>query len=203
MENLKSQPMPPYFLSCEIRESRSVSVRGAFGTILSSAESHSRLLDIDLRIGDPTFDNTHPIRGGSQFFDFSDRFSFASVVLEDNPAAIRQILWYQTDKTYKQDLGRYTHAKANAQVKVAPEDASGGFSKEPPEKFSEAPVEVKVNRSAWEQRVRKYTAPFAATQGVYDGEATLSVSGEPRCYVNSDGSELQTSSAYDRLILSA
>ena len=41
MENLKSQPMPPYFLSYEISESRSVSVHGAFGTILSSTESRS------------------------------------------------------------------------------------------------------------------------------------------------------------------
>jgi hypothetical protein len=68
MENLKSQPMPPYFLSYEISESRSVSVHGAFGTILSSTENRSRLLNLDLRIGDPAFDNTHPIRGGSQFF---------------------------------------------------------------------------------------------------------------------------------------
>ena len=203
MENLKSQPMPPYFLSYEISESRSVSVHGAFGTILSSTESRSRLLNLDLRIGDPGFDNTHAIRGGSQFFDFSDRFLFAPVVLEDNPAAIRQILWYQTDKKYKQALEHYTRAKANSQVKVAPEDASPDFSKESPEKFSEAPVEMKVDHSAWEQKIRKYTAPFAAIQGVYDGEATLSVLGDSRWYVNSDGSELQTSSAYYRLILSA
>jgi TldD protein len=203
MENLKSQPMPPYFLSYEISESHSVSVHGAFGTILSSAENRSRLLNLDLRIGNPAFDNTHPIRGGSQFFDFSDRFSLAPVVLENNPAAIRQILWYQTDKKYKQALEHYTRAKANSQVKVAPEDASADFSKEPAEKFSEAPVQVNVDRSVWEQKIKKYTAPFAATQGIFDGEATLSVSGDTRWYVNSDGSELQTSSAYYRLILSA
>jgi len=203
MENLKSQPMPPYFLSYEISESRSVSVHGAFGTILSSTENRGRLLNLDLRIGGPAFDNTHPIRGGSPFLDFSDRFSFAPVVLEDNPAAIRRILWYQTDKKYKQAVERYTRAKANSQVKVAPEDSSADFSKEPPEKFSEPPVEMAVDRSVWEQKIRKYTAPFAAIQGIYDGEATLSVSGDTRWYVNSDGSELQTSAAYYRLILSA
>src|SRR5260370_11117865 len=40
-------------------------------------------------------------------------------------------------------------------------------------------------------------------QGVSDGEASLIVSGDSRWYVNSDGSELQTSWAYYRLILSA
>jgi TldD protein len=203
MENLKSQPMPPYFLSYEISESRSVSVRGAYGAILSSNESRSRLLNIDLRIGDHAFDNTHLIRGGRQFFDFADRLTFEPVPVEDNPEAIRQILWYQTDKHYKHALERYTRAKANSEVKVAPEDASADFSKEPAEKYSEPPVEVRVDRAAWEKKIRKYTAPFAAFSDLYDGEAALSVEGETRWSVNSEGSELQTSSAYYRLFLSA
>jgi TldD protein len=203
MENLKSQLMPPYFLSYEISESHSVSVRGAYGAILSSNERRSRLLNIDLRIGDHAFDNTHPIRGGRQFFGFADRISFAPVPVEDNPEAIRQILWYQTDKHYKQAVEHYTRAKANSEVKVAPEDASADFSKESPEKYTEPPVEVRVDRADWEKRIRKYTAPFAASSDIYDGEATLSVEGESRWSVNSEGSELQTSSAYYRLILSA
>jgi TldD protein len=203
IENLKSQPMPPYFLGYEISESHSVAVRGAYGTILSNNESRNRLLNIDLRIGDRTFDNTHPIRGGRQFFDFADRFSLAPVPVEDNPEAIRQILWYQTDKKYKQAIEHYMRAKANSQVKVAPEDASGDFSKEPAEKYEEAPLEVRVDRAEWEKKIRKYTAPFAASSDIYEGEATLSVEGETRWYVNSEGSELQTSSAYYRLILSA
>ena len=51
MDDLKKQPMPPYFLSYEITETHSVSVRGAYGTITSSNENQVRLLDIDLRVG--------------------------------------------------------------------------------------------------------------------------------------------------------
>jgi TldD protein len=203
MDDLKAQPMPPYFLSYEISESQSVSVRGAYGTILSSNESRSRLLNIDLRIGDRAFDNTHPIRGGRQFFDFADRISFAPVPVEDDPQAIRQILWYQTDRQYKQALEHYTRAKANSEVKVEPEDASADFSKEPAEKYTQPVVKFKVDRSDWEKRIRKYTAPFAAYSDIYDGEAALSVEGETRWSVNTEASELQTSSAYYRLILSA
>jgi len=203
MDDLKKQPMPPYFLSYQITETHSVSVHGAYGTIASSNENQVRLLGIDLRVGNTTLDNTHPIRGGMPVFDFADGFSLSEVPLEDNPNAIRRILWYQTDKKYKRALEHYTRAKANAEVKVAPEDASADFSNEPGEKYVEAPLSVHVDRAAWEQKVRKYTAPFASFPDIYEGEATLSVQGETRWYVNSDGSELQTSSAYYRLILSA
>jgi len=203
MANLKSQPMAPYFLSYEITEKHSVSVQGAFGALTSSTEDRSRLLDVDLRVGDPAFDNTHPIRGGLPSFDFSDRFSYTQIPLEDAPDPIRQILWYETDKKYKQALEHYTRAKANSEVKVAPEDASGDFSEEPPEKYSEPPREATADRSAWEEKIRSYTAPFASAPGIYEGEASLSLESETRWYVNSDGSELQISSAYYRLLISA
>lgn len=203
MDNLKKQALPPYFLSYQITETHSISVHGAYGTITSSNESRNRQLSIDLRVGDLTFDNTHAIRGGMPFFDFGDRFSMTEVPLGNDPNAIRRVLWYQTDQKYKKALERYMRAKANAQVKVAPEDASADFSREPAEKYAQAPVEVRVDRDAWGQKIRKYTAPFARSTEIYDGEATLSVEGMTRWYVNSDGSVLQTSSAYYRLLFSA
>src|SRR6266576_1063176 len=203
MESFKKQPLPPYFLSYEVTETHSISVGGAFGTITSSHEGLVRQLNIDLRVGDPSFDSTHPVRGGLPFFDFSDRFSMVQVPLENNSNAIRRVLWYETDQKYKKALEHYTLAKANAQVKVAPEDASGDFSKDPAEKYTEAPVEIKLERPVWEQKIRKYTAPFARSADIYEGEATLSAEGVTRWYTNSDGSELQTSSVYYRLLLYA
>lgn len=203
MESFKKQPLPPYFLSYEITETHSVSVQGAFGTISASQEGRVRQLNIDLRVGDPSFDSTHPIRGGLPFFDFADQFSMVQVPLENNPNAIRRVLWYETDQKYKKALEHYTLAKANAEVKVAPEDASGDFSREPAEKYTEAPVGIQLERSLWEHKIRNYTAPFARSADIYEGEASLSAEGVTRWYTNSDGSELQTSSVYYRLLLYA
>lgn len=203
MESFKKQPLPPYFLSHEITETHSVSVQGAFGTISAIHEGRVRQLNIDLRVGDPSFDSTHPIRGGLPFFDFADQFSMVQVPLENNANAIRRVLWYETDQKYKKALEHYTLAKANAEVKVAPEDASGDFSKEPAEKYTEAPVGIQLERSVWEQKIRNYTAPFARSSDIYEGEASLSAEGVTRWYTNSDGSELQTSSVYYRLLLYA
>jgi predicted Zn-dependent protease len=203
METLKARPLPAYFMSYEITERRSVSVQGAFGTLSSSNDSRSRSLGVDLRVGSSKFDNTHPIRGGMPSFDFADRFSSAQVPIEDDAEAIRRVLWHQTDSRYKHAVETYTRAKANVQVLVAAEDSSADFSPEPAVSAVEVPVNVTVDRHAWEQKIRKYTAPFARTDDIYDGEASLQAEVDTRWYTNSDGSAIQTSSVYYRLFISA
>jgi predicted Zn-dependent protease len=203
METLRSRPLPAYFLSYEIIDRHTASVQGAFGTINSSNESRSRLLGVDLRVGSRQFDNTHPIRGGMPSLDFTERFTLAQMPIDDDATAIRRVLWYQTDNKYKRAVERYARAKANVQVLVAAEDSSPDFSPEPAVSASETPVDVALDRRAWETKIRSYTAPFARVEGIYDGEAALTAQHETRWYVNSDGSALQTSSVLYRLILSA
>jgi TldD protein len=203
METLKARPLPAYFLSYEVTERHSVSVQGAFGTLSSSNDSRNRSLAVDLRVGSSRFDNTHPIRGGVPSFDVSDRFSAVPVPIEDDATAIRRALWHQTDNRYKHAVETYTRARANAQVRVAAEDSSADFSPEPTVAAAEAPAGVAPDRRAWEQKIRKYTAPFTHTDDIFDGQASLLAEDDTRWYVNSDGSALQTSSVYYRLFISA
>jgi hypothetical protein len=63
MQKLKTEPVPPYFLSYEITETHAFNVSGAFGKLTGSHESRRRQLDIDLRVGDYSMDNTREIRG--------------------------------------------------------------------------------------------------------------------------------------------
>jgi predicted Zn-dependent protease len=203
METLKARPLPAYFLSYEINDLHSVSVQGAFGTISSSGDSRYRMLGVDLRVGSSQFDNTHAIRGGMPSFDFSDRYTMAQVPVDDDAIAIRRALWYQTDNKYKRAVERYARAKANVQVRVAAEDSSADFSPEPAASVSEALVDIALDRRAWEAKIRKYTAPFARTDDIYDGDAMMTAQHETRWYVNSDGSALQTSTVLYRLIITA
>ncbi len=203
MATLKTGPLPAYFLSYEITERHSVSVQGAFGTLNSSNESRNRLLGVDLRVGSSRFDNTHPIRGGMPSFDFSDTFSAVSVPIEDDAIALRRALWHQTDGKYKRAVEKYTRAQANTQTRVAAEDSSADFSPEPAVTATEAPANIAIDRRLWEQKIRKYTAPFAREGDIYDGDASFSAEGDTRWYVNSDGSALQTTSVYYRLFISA
>jgi len=192
MQKLKTQPVPPYFLSYEIIDSHQVSVSGAFGKLTGSRETRHRQLDIDLRVGDYTMDNTRELRGGMQFGSFGG-FSSMQVPIDNDPDAIRSVLWYRTDERYKRAIEQFTKVKTNIQVKVAQEDQSNDFSREEPQQFSEPITDIKVDRAAWEDKIRKYTAPFAKHTDVYEASAFLSVESETRWFVNSEGARIQTS----------
>jgi TldD protein len=201
---LKAQPAPPHFLSYEVTEAHSADARAAFGTIISWMDQRQRMLGLDVRVGTPAFDNTHVVAGGmpSQFLLFG-RFNLALVPLEDDTIAIRRVIWEQTDRAYKRAVEQLTRARTSAQLRVAPEDTSPDFSPEPAARHREAAADLRIDRPAWEAKLRAYTAPFAQHSDIYDGEAYLKIEGETRWYVNSEGSEIQTSSAYFRLVLSA
>jgi len=201
LDQLKKQEVPPYFLSYEIVETHSVIVSGSFGTLTNSSENKRRQLHVDLRVGDYAMDNTRQMRGRTS--NPLDRFSNIPMPIEDDPAAIRNVLWYQTDKKYKKALEDLTTVRTNSQVKVQQEDNSADFSTETAQQFVEATVPLAVNRQVWEEKVRRYTAPFQRFGNLYQAVATLSANQDTRWFVSSDGAAIQTSQTFYRLYVAA
>src|SRR6516164_1453030 len=204
MDALKSQPTPPYFISYEITDDETISVNGSFGKITASEENHRRQLDINLRVGDYRLDNTHAIRGAvPDLSGMMNQFSMIAMPIEDDPLAIRNLIWYNTDQKYRTALQQLTKVKTNVRVQAAPEDKSDDFSREPAQKYVEAVAVMQADRHAWEEKIRKYTAPFAAYGNIYEANAEFLADVETRWYVNSDGSEIQVSKPYYRIFISA
>ena len=200
VKKLAQQPTPLYFLSYEITEEKSSYVRASFGTISASSDSERRLLDIDLRVGDYSLDNTHPIR--ERFGSGSRRFSQLEIPVSGIDA-LRNILWYQTDRKFKDAIERLTMVKANVQVKVKEEDRAADFSAEPPEQALEDPHSLSLDRSIWEDKLKQYTSPFSQSSHIYAADAALSASVVTRWYVNSEGSKIRTAESRARLMISA
>lgn len=197
-QTFKGQPVQPYFLSYEITDDQVVSVTGTFGKLQTSQQSRSRQLDIDLRVGNYHLDNTHGIRE-----EAPPAFPPVYVPVEADSAALRSVLWYWTDLKYKQAVEQLTRIKTDVQVKVEQEDKSDDFSREPAAKHLDKPLMMSVDRHAWEEKVRKYTAPFAKYGDIYAANATLLADVETRWYVNSDGSEIEVSKPFYHLYLTA
>jgi TldD protein len=202
---LGAQPTPPFFLSYEITESRTVGVAGSFGALLASGQNVARSLVVDLRVGTPTFDNTHPAQGrGPDLSSFTSLFDRAiEIPVDDDTAAIRAALWYQTDRRYRRAVQQLTRLTTNARVNVQPEDTAADFSPEPVAHYTEPVVPLTFDRHAWEDRVRRYTAPFARYPGIYGAQASFSADVETRWYVNSEGSAIVTSQPHYRLLITA
>ena len=109
----------------------------------------------------------------------------------------------RTDQQYKAAVEQLAKVKANVRVKVEEEDQAGDFSAEPAQEWLEEPLPLDFDRSPWEEKLRRYTAPFSAYGHIYSANATLSANVETRWYVNSEGSEIRTSQSYYRLMIMA
>jgi len=202
-KNLQKAPVPPYFLSYQLTDNRAVDVTSSFGALTASSEMTTRLLDLDLRVGDYALDNTHPLRGAEGGSNSGNRAERQKMPLDDDPDALRVELWRDTEAKYQQAAQSLEKVKANVRVQVEAEDKSGDFSREPAETSIEPLAPFSSDRTGWEQRVRNFTAPFVGHREIIESSAELDVEVETRRYVNSDGSEIRTSMPFYRIVIAA
>lgn len=201
--NLQKAPVPPYFLSYQLTDNRSVGVSASSGALTSSADVTTRILDLDLRVGSYSLDNMHPLRGAGMGMDFGDHFGRQQIPLEGDPDALRVALWQETERKYRGAVERFQNVKANVQVKVEAEDRSGDFSHEQAEMHFEPLSAFSFDSAAWEVRLRKVTAVFAEHREIVENGAEVDAEVETRRYVNSEGSSIQISSPYYRIVITA
>lgn len=201
-QNLKKAPVAPYFLGYQLTDNHAMRVIGSFGALTYSDDERTRVLDVDLRVGDYNLDNTHPLRGRGRFHS-SDNFRSAAMPLDDDSDALRTALWYETDRKYKSAVEDLEQVKANVAVKVDAEDKSGDFSKEAPSDYQEPIASFSFDRGAWEGRIRRITEPFRNAPGFTNATAEVSGEIETRRYVNSEGSVERLSAPLYRLVITA
>jgi len=204
MRGFASQPTPPYFISYEIAEANTATIRGSFGAIDENIRERHRSLIVDLRVGTPKLDNTHGARSG--FFGVAALMGlggFTAVPLDDDTAAVRAVLWSQTDQRFKTAVQTLSSAHTNAALTVQAEDTSADFSPEPQAQDVQPVAPLTIDTALWASKIRLYTAPFARVKDIYSGEAVLNATVETRWYVNSEGTRIQTSQPYYRLLISA
>src|SRR5271169_3474782 len=86
--SLKKTDTPVYFLSYQLTDNRAISLASSFGALTGSDEHRARTLDVDLRVGDPSLDNTHPLREAAfSMSELTDRLQAVKMPLEDDPEA--------------------------------------------------------------------------------------------------------------------
>ena len=115
----------PYYLGYTIYDLEQASVNATLGALTASHAYRGRILRTDLRVGDPSFDNSN-FEGGARV---------ETVPIEDDYAALRRELWLRTDEAYKAALETLARKRAAAegQAAAAADEASvGDFSKEAP-----------------------------------------------------------------------
>lgn len=208
---LSQQPVAPYFISYNLGDEQNVTMVSSFGTLTRSDSTHTRTLLVDLRVGDFKLDNTHQIRANGGMFGGG---GFAGVnarqaPIENNPEALRLALWRETDNAYKAAKERFEQVKTNRTVKVEEEDTSADFSPLPIAESGnlyEPPVDMGTyfrNRSAWEEKLRKYSAVFRGAEHIYEAKATLVATVIRKYYTSTEGVSMASNQIYVRMMIQA
>jgi TldD protein len=196
---LKEKADPaPYFMGYEITERDYAVVSASFGAVTGSSRSDSRNLDVTVRVGSPQLDNYHRVRGERARFT-----SGSAVPIEDDPVAMKQRLWLDTDRTYRLAAERLIKIKTNTQVKVAQEDTSDDFSPEKPAVYSATPPKLDFDNAQWSERMRKVSAEFGKHPEVLTSAVTAIGETENKYLVNTEGTKLRYGRGFARIVLTA
>lgn len=186
---------PPYFISYDITETKTIMIIASYGALRRSSTEHSRLLDVEVRVGDYKLDNTHRLRG---MYDF--RFSHpVSISLEDDLDALKSALWLETDKKYKEAMGRLIQVKVQKTVKVKEEDESADFSRESPEMFISPLSKIMADKAKWEKKLKEYSTLFNDFPEIYESSVSLSVNTTNKYFINSEGTVIHHELTHWRL----
>jgi len=184
----------PYFIEFAVQDGRVAQVAASFGALTSSAEVARRPARVDVRVGSYELDNTN----------FRDGWSFGggSLPIENDYTAIRQALWWATDREYKQVAETYARKKAFMEQKVI-EDKPADFSHEEPVVSFEEPLAFDAHRAELEKIAIAASAVFREFPEVQEGDVQIQAGGGNGYLVNTEGTRLREHGSLFQLTASA
>jgi TldD protein len=205
MSDLGKQPdksgsakeIPPYFLSYSVADATGIAIRAQYGALVDSSDSKQRVVDVQVRVGDPKLDNTHGQHRASAV-------NSLQLPLTDDREALSRSLWLATNSGYGTALDNYLRVKTEAEVRAKEEDNSGDFSIESPQVHIDKPAPTPVvDKAAWEDRVRSLSKIFREYPDVYQNIVMLTAQSETDYYASSEGSRLANPHQQARLVVFA
>jgi TldD protein len=198
MPILSKATPPAYFVSYILTSTDRSEVMGSNGALLSSAESRSRWLETQVRVGSYDLDNTHKVGNSAP-----SQGSFGtSVPIDDAPDVLRRAMWQETDKQFRAASEGLIKINTSKEVQVqTAEEHAPDFAREKPHTFYGAEVSIHPDRKPWEEKVRLYTRAFRASPQILNSIVTFSATGDNQYQVTSEGTRLQFGQVHYRLEL--
>lgn len=213
---LNQEKTKPYYISYYITENMTNRIAASFGKIITNTATHTRNLDVDLRVGSYNLDNSHLIRGNA---NIDANIGSGALPLDNDEAGLRSAMWLITDRTYRSAIEKYEKILTNQTVKVAAEDTSDDFSKELPTIYKEQLKERRyyneltriffpdnifpIDTMKWARVCRDLSALFVPHQWLLQGQVTFSTEVTNRTFINTEGTEISYPATYVRMMVQA
>ena len=189
---------PPYYVALAVEERDSTRITATAGTIMDSDTQQAAHLDVELRVGSPELDSTHPLRGMSSLRDDSRR----SVKLPVDPGedyALRHAVWKELDARWRDAVERIVVVRSNQTVKVEEEIVAPDFELREPSVDRQEVVFESVDITAWEQTLERVSGRLDASPRVHRSRAVLQVENLRETFVDSEGTRLVHGGAWVRV----
>lgn len=191
LQGLHLDTMPrPYFVAYRIDESDEITVAATRGSVLHSDHSRGRVLTVEVRVGDYSFDNTNFFAmpsGGEGMVLARDFFGgLAEVPLDDDYGALRRQLWLATDAAYKAAVQQYSRKRA-AQVGAARTAAIPDFSRDDVTTTADTVPAATTTLDSAESLARRLSRTLGDGSDIEHSEVTVSARTVRTLYLNSEG----------------
>lgn len=183
---IDDQP-PPYYIGYRLVDARSIVVEARFGALVQDDDRHERKVAVDVRVGDYRFDSS-PTDDEMSFVELTGFRPTKTAPLDDDPAALRAMLWLQTDQQYKQALSTYLRKQARKVTRVEKDIPS--FSRVKPVEHVDPPQQLSVDRDAWRSAARTLSAKFRGDKHLLDGTVRFGAEQRRVFLVTTEGTRL-------------
>ena len=179
----------PYFIEYGLTDYTGGDVSAELGAVTSKDESRHRQLRADVRVGSYELDNTNFSDGYGGYYRGFGRQT--PVPLEDDYNAIRQAVWWATDREYKSVIESFERKKAFMESKLI-EDKPADFARAPASVCFEPRVEITIDVERLEKIAIALSSVFRDYPEVQNSDVNVDASGGNRYLVNSEGTRLRT-----------
>lgn len=185
---LQAQDPPAYFIGYTVTDTQRSDVSGSNGALLTSTEGRNRWLEVSVRTGNYTLDDTHKVGERQQ----ANGGPGTPVPTDDDAEVLRRAIWLETNKQYAASSQALIKIKTGKEVKVeTAEGKAPDFSHEEPHTYIGQQVSISVDRKPWEEKVRAYTKAFRDSQAIINSIVTFSGQAQNAYQVNTEGTQLQ------------
>ena len=145
----------PYYIEYRLEDFATFEAVANYGALARDEEGRQRLVRVVVRIGDYKSDSSSSRGEGS----------LALAPTDNNPDALRSVLWTATDEAYKNALRAYSAKEASLKrFESAPEQAD--FAQAKPLTFTGPIATLAIDRAEWKRRIIEASGLFQSAPEV-------------------------------------
>jgi TldD protein len=182
-----NEPARPYFVQYRVLDLDIRTIVAEFGALVSSTHGRSRIMSVDVRVGDDNLDSSNFItdEGFTGFLG-----STGTVGIDRDYDSLRQDLWLASDQAFKAAVENYSKKQA-FMSRLAKAPSIPDFSAAPPTVLVEPLHDSDWTTRNWETEARAVSAALRQFPQLYSSRVSYHLIYTTSYLLNTDGTKIR------------